>query len=174
MKRIALALAVLLIAVTASAQNQAPVFSSGPTIPLTKIAFKEDTQKWESSLLSAGAGYSFNFNFFPNWDGSIRRFTLGIPLFVNIPAQSQFNLAAGLTAGAINNLLSAGAYVDLVSTESQTGVLLGDFKKSNFGLLFSLGFNFGSGTPPAPETVNALQKAGMPVESKPPRGYLSW
>lgn len=130
-------------------------------------------------MLSAGAGYALNFNFFPNWDGSVRRMTVGVPLYINLPEAGAFRFSVGGTVGTLNNLLSMGVAVDMVNTTGDdgdpgTGALLGNFSKENVRFVFGINFNMGSGAPPDPVAQNALRKAGSPVSAKNPPNYMGW
>jgi len=178
MKRTAIIVGILLVVALvllvafgrADAQNQAPAFSHGPSIPMYTVTW-DSTGDAVASMLASGAGYSFNFNLFPNQDGNVRALTLGVPFFVSLPDAGDFRFAVGATMGTFNNLISFGAAIDLVKTNGHdTGALLGEFSKANVQLLFNIGFNIGSGGAPP---VNA-QKAGQAADRSKPPGYLSW
>jgi len=171
--RAGMALVALCMAATVDAQNTAPNFSHGPTIQFFAVDF-DSTGDAESSMLTAGAGYSFNFNFFPSLDGTIRHLTLGVPVFMQIPANGEFAYSLGVTLGTFNNLLSIGAVAELVDTDTDTGLLLGDFSRSNVRLVFSVGFNLGGGSQPTAARVAGMQKAGVPVDRSPPPAYLKF
>jgi hypothetical protein len=166
---IALALGIVFLVTTtksAQAQNIAPGFSHGPTIPLYVVSF-DSTGKSVASMLAAGAGYSM----IPTFDGTINRFTIGVPFFVSLPEQGDFAFRTGLTLGTFNNLISFGAAIDLVNTGNDTGALVGSFHKQNVVLLFNVGFNIGGGTP----SPTGLMKAdGTPRPASPPPAYISF
>lgn len=175
--KLATALCALLVAFAAPslAQNQATTFSHGPTLPFWTVGF-DSTGSAQTGMLASGAGYSLNFNFFPNWDGGIRRLTLGVPFYITLPEAGTFVYRAGLTLGTLNNLLSFGAVVDLVSTggEQGSGALLGNFGKENVAFVFGVGFNIGGGNPPDPVAQKALAEAGYAPSNQRPPNYIGW
>jgi len=162
-----------IVATSANAQNLAPDFSHGPTVPFFVVEF-DSTGDAQSNMLSAGAGYSFNWNLFPSAGGTVRHLTLGVPLFVQLPTNGEFVYSVGLTAGTFNNLLSVGVVAELVNTESNTGALLGDWNRENLKLVFALGFNLGGGTQPSGAALSKAVASGRALDTTPPPGYISF
>lgn len=169
--------ALLLAPLSSYAQNTAPLFSHGPTIPFVLVE-KDSTNTWTSNMLAAGAGYSLNINVLSNLDGTVKWLTIGIPQFVQLPQGGQFFYGSGLTLGTFNNLVSFGAIVPFVDTVSQRGAFLGSVRGSDVKLVFSFGFNFGSGQSLPPEarlsTMQGPGAAAVPVEPSPPPCYVKW
>lgn len=164
---LAILLACLLVPTIAVAQF-APTFSQGPTIPMFSVRFDEGN-KGHASFLTEGAGYSFNFNFAPSADGRWRYLTLGIPVFMRVPADDQFAMSAGATIGTLNNLVSFGAAIDLADLgETQSGLFTGTVTKQNVALLIAFNINFGSGTQPS-----SASKVAAPAKP-PPNYYCFW
>lgn len=153
--------------------NDAVWFSQGPTIPYTQVRF-DKAGKAHADVLTVGAGYSFNFNFYPTQDGSIRKLTLSTPIFVSHEEGTDFRLSAGAAVGTLNNLFSVGAVIDLVKVaEMDSGAFLCEVGKENVRIVLGLNFNLGSGAP-----EQGIRSAGILGSAakvgKPPPGYLSW
>lgn len=102
----------LLLALPAGAQNLAPSFSYGPSVPFFTVRFDSLGEHGgiHGGVLNEGAGISFNRNFLPNEDGTIRNLTLGTTVFANFTGgdPSTFSITVGETIGWRNNLLAIG------------------------------------------------------------------
>jgi len=99
----------LTFASTASAQQaDTPFFSSGPTIQTFKIYRERSAtgdSDWTVGVLSAGAGYSFNFNI--GCPCKVAWFTVGIPVYLAYTSSTQnFNFGPAISVGTYNNLIS--------------------------------------------------------------------
>lgn len=164
---VAMGVAVLLASPNRAEGQLARPFTHGPTIQFFRIYFTEivdaDTGETETdqnfSVLAAGAGYSFNFNFAPGSDGTVRWFTIGIPLFLSIDGSKRLTFAAGLTVGTFNNLLSIGLSYNLFDVRGEGmedgGLAGGEEFPFPLAVLVNFGFNLGGGDPAPPSTPSA-------------------
>jgi len=179
-----LALAFALAGAPARASNLAPSFSSGPTIPFFTVRFDSIGQHGgaHGGMLAAGAGYSFNWNFLPNDSGSIRKLTVGVPVFARFQGgdPSKFAFTTGVTVGTLNNLVALGFAADLADLTyggNPKGLLTGDVSRENFMVLVAFGINLGMGQPSAATSVRAgLAEAigGAPNRTPPPNYVKFW
>lgn len=145
-------------------------FSHGPTIPMYSVRF-DAAGAAHSSFLSEGAGYSFNANFAPSQDGKWRYFTIGLPIFMQVPQEDGLSFSAGLTFGTFNNLISAGVALDMadLGPGEESGLLVGKFTKENVALLVGFNLNFGSGSKPEGYQAKLGFGSSSPI---PPPGYF--
>lgn len=174
MRRILAVLLVFAFVGTAGAQT-ASQWSFGPALPFYTIGW-DSTGDARTEFFGAGAGVSFDRNFFPTMDGSLRMLTVGIPLFVSAVDTDHLNLAAGLTFGTFNNLIAVGVAVNLASVVDGPGdsglfVDPGAFAKQDVKILFSFGFNIGGGSAPALNSAKASAFA-MSASNDPPPCYV--
>lgn len=165
-------LLVLALAAPVAAQ-EASSWSFGPSLPFYAVEW-DSAGDARSSFMDAGVGVAFMRNFFPTWDGSLRMLSVGVPLFVSAVDADNLRVAAGLTVGTFNNLVSVGVAFDvanIVDGPGDTGAFVGDFGKENVRLLLSFGFNIGGGTPtPAPSGASAALLSAR--ASAPPPCYV--
>jgi hypothetical protein len=142
------------IALAQQAPNTTPLFSSGPTIQAFKIyqpRTASGTEDWTVGVLAAGAGYSFNFNVLCPCQTSW--LTVGLPIYLSYASQTQnFTFGPALSVGTFNNLISLAVGYSMFDIEQNLpslGWALGKFDKSLAFYTINLGFNLGSGSPPA-------------------------
>lgn len=174
--KLAGALLVALVALVgqARAQNTVPRFSVGPTYAVWETTWDDSTGKTQNSMLDAGLGVALRFNFLRNWDERWSGLTLAVPVYMSLPANNEYRFRLGMQLETLNGLVGFGALADMVNSQTGSGALLGDFRKSNLSIVVSFGFNLGSGTPQATSTAT-VNKAGVGViDNRPPPGFVGW
>ncbi len=171
-----LACAVAAGPVTGSAQerNLVPFFSHGPTIAamkLTRDRAAADPNDWQVELLTAGAGYGFNFHVFCKQGCETSWLTLAINAYASYDSTNEnVNISPALSVGTFNNLFSLGigyALFDQRKGVPDKGLLIGEFDKTLWFWSVNFGFSFGGGKPPAEAAPGA---AALP--RKPPVGFV--
>jgi hypothetical protein len=169
-------MALLAMSQPCRAGNLAAEFSHGPTLPFFTMSF-DDKGDAHGNMLSAGAGYSFNWNLYPGATGEVRKLTLGVPIFANIVGgdPETFSLAAGGTIGTLNNLIAVGAAIRLIDAAPgrlPQGVADG-FDSTDVMVLVSFGFNMGGGTP-ASSPAHGLKLRDVSEQKPPPNYFHPW
>lgn len=153
-------------------------WSWGPTVPFFTVRFDSIGQHGgvHGGMLNAGAGVSLNRNFLPSPDGTVKRLTLGVPIFASFTGgdPSSFSLAAGATLGTYNNVIALGAalkFVDVAPGRLPQGALVG-LDRTDVVVLISFGLNLGGGEP-RPIAKQSLKSALFGGSSQdPPPAYV--
>jgi hypothetical protein len=164
------------LGVKAADTNQVPIFTHGPSIQAFRVSRERDAagtlQDWRATILSAGAGYSFNFHPLCSSGCDTSWVTVGIPAYVSyVSSPNRFTLAPAISIGTLNNLFSIAlgyALFDLAEGRESRGLLLGKLDQSLFYYTINVGFNFGAGTA---KKDGAMESTANPP--RPPFGFIN-
>jgi len=157
------------------ADNLVPFFSHGPSIQAFRIGREKSSvglQDWNAKVLTAGAGYSFNFNVLCKSGCQTAWLTVGIPLYlsyVTSKEQNTFSFSPALSIGTFNNLVSLAigySAFDFASDRESLGWMIGRTDRALMFYTLNFGFNLGSG-----QKATTQLAPGTP--EKPPTNFMA-